>query len=180
MGNAVWALDVVVGLAVPVALTAGARARLLRAGDLRRYWLGVALGLTWEVPLFVAGTGHLGPPAWVFLSPFPLPSVGLVAVHALWDGGLLLAGTWFVRLARPGPHFVRPRVGEAAVLVAWGQLQELVVEVVAIAGGAWTYRSTAWNPAIVAVGPGELTLVPQLVWLVAPLVYYWLVLRDAN
>jgi len=58
----------------------------------------------------------------------------------------------------------------------WGILQELLVEYL-FNGRVWFYVPLPWNPVIIPPLPGGAntvgyTLIPQLVWVVAPVVFY--------
>jgi hypothetical protein len=56
------------------------------------------------------------------------------------------------------------------VLLAWGQLQELAVELSATASGAGQFTPGRWSPVLFEFGQGAISLAPQLIWLVAPVV----------
>ena len=68
----------------------------------------------------------------------------------------------------------------------WGIFQELLVEYL-FNGRVWIYEPLSWNPVIIPTVPGSAplspgyTLIPQAVWVVAPVVFYtcflWLVKR---
>ena len=59
------------------------------------------------------------------------------------------------------------------MLVVWGQAQELCVELGATAAGAWSFTPSWWNPVLFEFMGGDITLAPQLIWLVAPIVFYF-------
>lgn len=144
---------------------------------LRLFWLGVLVGLTWEIPIFLSAI-FADEPMVGFLREPPLhPAVFMVA-HAFWDGGLFLFGLALVTALCRRPVLTRFRYAELAVLVAWGQVSELAVEVTSILNGGWVYHAGhAWNPVLFEVADHPVTLVPQLIWLAAPIVYYALALR---
>ncbi|NNL66555.1 MAG: hypothetical protein HKP30_09955 [Myxococcales bacterium] len=135
------------------------------------------MGLTWEIPIFLSAI-FANEPIVGFLREPPLhPAVFLVA-HAFWDGGLFLFGLALVTALCRRPVLARFRFAELAVLVAWGQLSELAVEVTSILNAGWVYHAgRAWNPVLFEVAGHPVTLVPQLIWLAAPIVYYGLALR---
>lgn len=52
-----------------------------------------------------------------------------------------------------------------------GQAQSVAVELTAHGTGMWTYHPRSWNPALFRFGDGTITAVPQLIWLVAAVVF---------
>jgi hypothetical protein len=58
-------------------------------------------------------------------------------------------------------------------MVLWGQLSELAVELVGSNGALWEYQGTWYNPVLFRVNDYNITLLPQLVWLAAPVVFYF-------
>lgn len=171
-----YILDILIAAAFPVAIYALTARGILARSFRRLYWLGVCIGLTWEVTFFFLGPEFSVAPLFIFFSRSPLPPWLLPLFHSLWDGGLFIVGLLLIRLL-PGPHLARFRWDELLVMLAWGQAQELCVELSATAAGLWTYLPHPWNPVLFPFGQGQITLLPQLVWLVAPLVFYPLALR---
>ena len=53
----------------------------------------------------------------------------------------------------------------------WGAGQEFVVELLGN-GVIWEYKVQTWNPVWITVGGRGYTILPQLIWAVAPIVYY--------
>ncbi len=52
------------------------------------------------------------------------------------------------------------------------------MELSATGADAWAWvPSYRWNPVLFGFNGHAITLVPQLTWLAAPVLYYWLVLR---
>ena len=174
--SAFYPLDLLVGGALPVVLYLCLRTGRVDRFVWRLFWLGVCLGLCWELPMQAAN--QLGEP-WAVHRHLQEPPHWLlvVASHSLWDGGLFLVG---VRILEPlcGPPVLeRFRGWELAVLVAWGQASELFVELTAITGQAWAYIPRPWNPSQLKFLGSDITLLPQLIWLVAPVVFYLAALR---
>jgi hypothetical protein len=67
---------------------------------------------------------------------------------------------------------------ELAVLVLWGQSSELAVEVVSVLNRGWVYSEAhSWNPVLFTVAGHPITIIPQLIWLAAPVAYYLGALR---
>ncbi len=161
-------------LAVAVCMVGAIGWRRLLQNDRQicaRFFTGAAIGLVWEIGFFLRGPLFSQNPAYTVLS-FPLSPWLLPCAHAVWDGGLFLAGAHLVEKLTPAPHFERFRAIELACLIGWGNLQELGVEVLACHLGLWTFIPQPWNPALWRVKGGTITLVPQLIWTVAPIFYY--------
>jgi len=153
------------------------------------FGLGCALGAVWEIGFGLLGPGATDAPLFVWIAPGGVPldpqpvdggglghTLGLLAVCA-WDGALFVAGLWIVRWLRPAPTFVRFDVRELAILLAWGQAQSFVIEMIAIAGGLWAYLPRWYNPALFPFMEGQITLAPQAVWLLACPIFYMAALR---
>jgi len=137
------------------------------------YWIGVAIGLTWELGFHFTGPLYSDTPTYVQAAEYPVHPLLQPFMHALWDGGLFVIGLALVRWLCPEPHFLRFSWRELLVLVSWGQLQELCVELAATAAGGWSFTPSWWNPILFEFGEGAITLAPQLIWFVAPIVFYF-------
>lgn len=172
-----WWIDLAIALSVTTVVVVRSRATARGRFVGRLFWLGVAIGLTWEVPIFLSAI-FANTPVLTFLRPPPLHPLVFMVAHALWDGGLFLAGAAIVFAVGPRPIFRSFRWGELAILTLWGQLSELAVEIGGSTNDAWVYvADKPWNPVLFYVGGHPITLVPQLIWLAAPLVFYLLAIR---
>ncbi|TFG08672.1 MAG: hypothetical protein EU539_01665 [Promethearchaeota archaeon] len=144
------------------------------------YWIGFAIGLCWEVPLSIADDYSPYPPV-TYLTPAPLPApfstMAIMISASLWDGGLFLLGILFVKLICPSPHFTKSNKYELGVLIAYGQISELLVELISMSGGGWEYNVYWWNPLLFTINGNNITFLPQLIWLVAPIVYYFAIIK---
>ena len=85
--------------------------------------------------------------------------------------GVLLCNK-FVESAR----FLKFSWNELGIMLSWGIFQELLVEYL-FNGRVWVYEPLPWNPVIIPPLLGSattvgFTLIPQLVWVVAPIVFY--------
>jgi hypothetical protein len=139
------------------------------------FWVGVGLGLTWEAPMQILNA--IGHPVHSYTRPAPVSPAVIVVMHSLWDGGLFLLGVGLARLVCGGPVLARFRPGELVVLVVWGQASELWVEMTSTLGEAWAYIPRPWNPALFSFNDQDITLMPQLIWLIAPIVFYLIALK---
>jgi hypothetical protein len=172
-----WRLDLAIATAVTASVLFFAWGTPAKVRIQKWFWLGVAVGLTWEIPLFLSAT-FAENPVLVMLSSPPIPPLGLIVAHALWDGGLFLAGLMLIALLCPRPILQRFSWRELIVLILWGQGSELMVEVGGVTNNAWGYSGElAWNPTLFHLDGHPITLLPQLIWLAAPIVYYLLALR---
>ena len=138
------------------------------------FLLGSLLGAFWEFP-FNAWAAYDSHSIVVYLNEPPLAWWLCAGFHSLWDGGIFLAGWFLVRVFRQ-EAFQRFSWWDLGILLAWGQIQEFGVEMLSLSMGAWEWRSTWWSPVIVEVGGMELTLLPQMIWLLAPIVFYFVLL----
>ena len=113
-----------------------------------------------------------------FLREPPLHPLLFMVAHAFWDGGLFLVGLALVRALCPHPVLASFRWRELGVLLLWGQASALAVEVVSVLNRGWVYGGVhAWNPVLFSVEGHPITIVPQLIWLAAPVAYYLCALR---
>lgn len=190
MDSLLGALLLIAPLVAGAALLFAVRRRLPH-----RFWLlfalGCALGATWELGFGLLGPGETETPLYVWIEPGGMPldpqptaeggwgSIIGLGLVILWDGGLFVAGLGLVRWLLPPPTLTRFDLRELGVLLAWGQLQSLVVEMVAIAAGLWGYLPQWYNPALFPFMYGHITLAPQLVWLIACPIFYVAALRLA-
>lgn len=172
-----WWIDLAIAAGVTAFVVLGCRSTPRLRFVRRLFWLGVAIGLTWEVPIFLSAI-FAQAPVITFIREPPVHPWVLVVAHSLWDGGLFLAGVALIRVVLRGPLLRSFRWGELGVLLLWGQASELAVEIGGFTSDAWVYAGDkAWNPALFHVAGHPVTLVPQLIWLAAPVIYYLLALR---
>ena len=155
---------------------------LYKSGRVERYvwtlfWVGFAIGLTWEVPMQVLNELVEGHAVHTYVRPAPAHFSIIIFMHSCWDGGLFLLGVLLARLVCGGPVLERFKWCELGVMVLWGQASSLWVELTAIFGEAWSYLPRTWNPSLFMWSGKHITLMIQLIWLVAPIVFYLIALR---
>jgi hypothetical protein len=102
------------------------------------FWVGFALGLTWELTFHLLGPEYSDSPLYLNLTMWPLPPITQPLLHASWDSGIFLIGVWLIRRLCPAPQFERFRWRELAVLFLWGIGSALLVEMSA-SGSGWEY-----------------------------------------
>lgn len=164
--------DVIVALSLPIFFYVGYRKGVFSAAVWKLYWLGCIIGLTWEIPIYLSGPEFQSEPFIRLVTEFPGHPILHPLLHTLWDGGLFLAGYWLTLQLCKAPILQRFSWRELGVMMVWGQLSELAVEVSATSVGAWTFADKAYNPVLFDIGHGSITLIPQLIWLAAPVVFY--------
>lgn len=171
-------LDLLVGYAAPLIAFGLYRTGRISRFVWRLFWVGCALGLTWEIPMFVLSAADTGLPLLVWVRPLPAHYLVFMLSHTLWDGGLFLIGVWLVHRLCPAPTFRVFRWQELAVLLIYGQVSELLVELSSTYNHGWAFIDDyPWNPTLFRFNGLPITLLPQLVWLIAPIAFYLIALR---
>ena len=87
--------------------------------------------------------------------------------HTLWDGLLFVIGVWWIHRVCRKPHFRRFRGAELAVLLIWGQVSELLVELSSTYVDGWVFVGYGWNPVIFRFNGHDIRWFMQIVWAVA-------------
>lgn len=176
--GAYYWLDLAIGLGAPLVVWGLYRRGVVDRLVWRLFWIGCLIGLTWEVPMFMLSAHDTGIGVLRWVRPLPLPYPVFMISHTLWDGGLFLVGLWLVYGLCPAPHLERFRWRELAVLLVYGQLSELAVEVSSTFNDGWAFLPGYWwSPTLFTINGHPITLMPQLVWLAAPVVFYLAALR---
>ena len=175
--EAYYYLDLLVGYSSPVLVY-----YIYRTGRFDRFiwhffWIGIAVGLTWEIPIFVLSGESTSLPLVVWNRPLIAPYPVFMISHTLWDGMLFVIGILLVHGLCREPHFARFRWPEMLVLLAWGQVSELAVEISATANDGWAFVEYWWNPLIFRCNGHSITWLMQAIWAAASVVYYILLIR---
>ena len=93
-----------------------------------------------------------------------------------------MLGIYFCQKYLKGPLFQSFNKNELLIMLSLGIFQELLVEYL-FNGRVWIYEPLPWNPIIIPPLPGSAylspgyTLIPQAVWVIAPIVFYFLCLK---
>ncbi len=174
--NFYW-IDFSIATAALIAVFLLYRAKVIGKYAWHLFWLGFALGLCWEAPLSLLNQYSVTHPAAKFLTPLPTHFSVLIIMHSFWDGGLFLIGVGLVYLANKARWFEKFQVRELLILIAWGQASELWVELMSTYNQGWAYIPYWWNPSLFKFNGSDITLLPQLIWLVAPVIYYFAALK---
>jgi len=171
-----YQLDLIIGFTAPVLVYFLYRIKKINKFSWYIFWVGAAIGLTWEIPMFVGSYENIFVTIEI-IRPYPYHYLIFMISHTLWDGGLFLIGYWLVQLLCKSPHFNKFNIKELIILIAYGQIQEILVELGAVSNSAWYFIVYWWNPALFYVNGYPLTLYPQLVWLYGSIVFYILLLK---
>jgi hypothetical protein len=145
------------------------------------FWIGSLIGATWEFTFLLLGPEFLHSAVeW----PFGLDGWPRKISHSIWDGGLFMVGVWLCLRWVKGRHFTKFNWQELSIMVVWGLGQELLVEYL-FNGRVWIYEPLPWNPIIIPPIPGSstdvgYTLIPQAVWVVAPIVFYLICIKTKD
>ena len=143
------------------------------------FWIGCLIGSTWEFTFLFLGPEFLhSVKEW----PYGLGGWPRKLSHSIWDGGLFMVGIYFCERFLADPLFRSFNNKELGIMLSWGISQELLVEYL-FNGRVWIYEPLPWNPIIIPVLPGSAplspgyTLIPQAVWIIAPILFYFTCLR---
>jgi len=143
------------------------------------FWIGCLIGSTWEFTFLFLGPEFLhSVKDW----PYGLGGWPRKLSHSIWDGGLFMLGIYFCERFLPDPLFRSFNKKELGIMLSWGIFQELLVEYL-FNGRVWIYEPLPWNPIIIPVLPGSAplspgyTMIPQAVWVIAPILFYLICLR---
>ena len=173
-----WA-DLAVGFGGPLVVWLLVRLGLTRRMALWQFTLGVLVGFTWELPIFVGSFATADHATIAFSRAPPVHWAVLMISHTLWDGSLFLVGCWLVRLSLGPDTLRRFHGGQLLLFVAYGQAQALAVEMSSTGNNAWYFVDLWWNPPMFQFNGQNITIFPHLFWIWGSLVYYflWLWLR---
>ncbi|MBN2228290.1 MAG: hypothetical protein JW779_01780 [Candidatus Thorarchaeota archaeon] len=143
------------------------------------FWIGCLIGATWEFTFYFLGDSFAHATVeW----PWGLSGWPKKLSHSIWDGGIFMVGVWFcLKLLGPESRFIKWNWREFSIMWSWGIGSELLVEYL-FNGRVWIYEPLPWNPVIIPPLPGSATtvgytLIPQAVWVIAPIVFYLIFLR---
>ena len=170
-------LDLIVGFTAPIIVYVLYRTHKIDKFSWYVFWLGAAVGLTWEIPMFLGSNETTFFVTLETIRPYPIHYVVFMISHTFWDGMLFLIGYWLVRLLCKPPHFNEFDIKELMILIIFGQIQELVVEIGAVSNSAWTFIVYWWNPALFYINGYPITLYPQLAWLFGSILFYYFLLK---
>ncbi len=170
-----FAVAVILVLYFTIAYKKGKLSRVL----FYAFWIGCIIGATWEFTFMFLGDGFayaVNP--W----PFGLSGWPKKLAHSVRDGGLFMTGVLLCRtILGRNSRFLIWNWYEFGIMELWGISQELLVEYL-FNGRVWVYVPLSWNPVIISPLPGSATtvgytLIPQAVWVIAPIVFYYIFVK---
>ena len=170
-------LDLIIGFTAPIIVYILYRTNKIDRLSWYVFWLGAAVGLTWEIPMFVGSNETTFFITLRTIRPYPCHYLVFLVCHTLWDGMLFLIGYRLVLLLSKSPRFDGFDIKELVILIIYGQIQEFMVEIGAVSNSAWVFFVYWWNPALFYVNGYPITLYPQLSWLFGTLLFYYLLLK---
>ena len=62
------------------------------------------------------------------------------------------------------------------IMILWGSFSEFLVDLNGN-GKLWLFIENWYNPVFITINDNGLTIIPQLIWFVAPILYYFTVLK---
>ena len=171
--------DFTVAIALLIGFIFAKKNNLISSAYYKLFWIGCFIGATWEFTFLFLGDEVLYP---VKIWPYGLSGWPRKFSHSIWDGGIFMLGIYFCQKYLKGPLFQSFNKNELLIMLSWGIFQELLVEYL-FNGRVWIYEPLPWNPIIIPPLPGSAylspgyTLIPQAVWVIAPIVFYFLCLK---
>ena len=153
--------------------------KLLSDKYLTLFIIGCIIGSTWEFTFLYLGDEFVHS---VKIWPYGLGGWPRKLSHSIWDGGIFMVGVYLCKKYLPGPNFQSFNKNELLIMLGWGIFQELLVEYL-FNGRVWIFVPLPWNPVIIPTLPGSAslspgyTLIPQAIWVIAPVIFYLLCLR---
>jgi len=140
------------------------------------FWIGVLVGLTWEIPIFVLSGESTSLPLVIWTRPLIAHYLVFMISHSLWDGLLFVIGIWLIYGICRKPFFQGFRWSELLVLLIWGQISELLVEISSTLNDGWSFVEYWWNPVLFQCNGHNITWLMQIVWAAAAIGYYILLI----
>ena len=137
------------------------------------YFLGVLVGLTWEILFSLAGKSfHLILIDW----PIDLPLVRNIA-YSFIDGLIFIIGVYLSQIFLKSRDFLyKFNLNALLIMILWGSFSEFLVDLNGN-GKLWLFIDNWYNPVFITINGNGLTIIPQLIWFVAPIVYYFSILK---
>jgi hypothetical protein len=173
-------IDLSIAISIPIAVVILRLIRKMGKFDFIMFWIGCAIGALWEMPFYFIGPSFLADPLYLLKATIPYPLFLLHFVHCFWDGGIFMLGVLLIRLLCKSPQFTGFRLAELLVLLIWGAAQELAVELMSTGSSGWAFVPHWWNPTIFQFNGSDITLIPQLIWLIAPVFFYLAAIKVAG
>ena len=137
------------------------------------YFLGVLVGLSWEIPFALAGKSfHL------ILIDWPVDlQLARNITYSFIDGLIFIFGILLAQTFLKNKDFLYQFNSTALlIMIIWGSFSEFLVDLNGN-GKLWLFIENWYNPVFITINGNGLTIIPQLIWFVAPIVYYFIILK---
>lgn len=170
-------LDLIVGFSSPFILYFLYRTSRIKKFVWHFFWIGVIIGFSWEIPIFVLSGEATSIPIITWIQPLITHYLVFMVSHALWDGLIFVIGIWLVYRICHKPFLQHFRFSEMLIFLIWGQISELFVELSSILNDGWVFIHYWWNPVIFHFNEYNITLLMQIVWVIASIGYYTLLIK---
>ena len=131
------------------------------------------VGLSWEIPFALAGKSfHLILIDW----PIDLPLVRNIT-YSFIDGLIFIVGVFLAKkFLKTNDFLYRFNSKALFIMIFWGSFSEFLVDLNGN-GKLWLFIENWYNPVFITINGNGLTIIPQLIWFIAPIVYYFLILK---
>ena len=135
--------------------------------------IGICVGFTWEIPFALAGESfHLILVDW----PIDLPLARNMN-YAFLDSLIFLIGIFLCnKILKHDDYLYTFNLKALSIMIVWGSISEFLIDL-NCNGKLWLFLENWYNPVFVSIDGNDMTLIPQLIWLVAPIIYYLTVLK---
>jgi hypothetical protein len=135
--------------------------------------IGVCVGFSWEIPFAFAGESfHLILVDW----PIDLPLARNMN-YAFLDSLIFLIGIFLCnKILKNDDYLYTFNTKALLIMIVWGSISEFLIDL-NCNGKLWLFLENWYNPVFVSINGNNMTLIPQLIWLVAPIIYYLTVLK---
>jgi len=135
--------------------------------------IGICVGFTWEIPFALAGESfHLILVDW----PIDLPLARNIN-YAFLDSLIFLIGIFFCNTILKDTNYLNQFNAKALlIMIVWGSISEFLIDL-NCNGELWLFLDNWYNPTFISINGNNMTIIPQLIWLIAPVIYYLTVLK---
>jgi hypothetical protein len=97
--------------------------------------------------------------------------------YSFIDGLIFIIGVYLSKLILKNSDFLYKFNSNALVImILWGSFSEFLVDLNGN-GKLWLFIDNWYNPVFVTINGNGLTIIPQLIWFIAPIVYYLSILK---
>jgi hypothetical protein len=175
--EAYYPLDLLIGFSSPLLLYFIYRTGRIEKFVWYSFWIGVIVGLTWEIPIFVLSGESTSVPIVTWIRPLTAHYLVFMISHSLWDGLIFVIGLWLVYRICREPFLQHFRWSEMLVFLIWGQASALLVELSSTLNDGWVFVQYWWNPAVFQFNGHNITWLMQIVWAAAAIGYYVLLTK---